>query len=179
MALPPLDPANTARWRLKYSVGGHEHTMLMRVDATNPSQTTVESGFSQLLGDLSPLLFTVTFVALEFAAVGSSIFNPVTTTLTGTLAGTGAPGEEQSVRQMSFVGRAITGRKNRVFLYGYKNDILDNMRITPAETTEVGTAINRINGYLHLFVAIDGVKPTYKQYININYNKHWTRVVRQ
>lgn len=178
MAVLPLDPANTARWRLRYSVGGHEHTMLMRVDATNPSQSTVEQGFTLLLGDLTLQLWTITFVRLEFASVGSSIFNPVTTTLTGTLAGSGAPGQEQSIRQISFVGRTITGRKNRVFLYGYKDDLTDNMRITPAETAEVGTAINRINGFLHLFVGIDSVKPTYSAYVNVNVNKYWTKQIR-
>lgn len=178
MPLTPLAPENTERWRLVYSVGGHEHNMLMRVDTTSPSQSTVEAGFTQLLTDLSSDMWTVTFVRLEHAAIGSTIFNPVSTSLTGTLTGAGSPGEEQAVRQISFTGRNVNGRKARVFLYGYKEDISDNMRITPAETAEVGTAINRINGYLHLFVAIDNVKPTYNQYVNVNYNKHWTKVVR-
>jgi hypothetical protein len=179
MAIPALDPANTARWRLVYTCGGFQHAWGMRVDATNPSQSTVEQGYTLLLQDLSTLLFTITFVRLEFAAVGSSIFNPVTTTLTGTLAGTGAPGLEQATRQISWTGRGITGRKTRVFLWGYKDDLLDNMRITPAETAEVGTAINRINGYLHLFVGIDSIKPVYNQYVNVNYNKHWTKQARK
>lgn len=179
MAVLPLDPANTARWRLIYSVGGHQHAMQMRVDATNPSQSTVEQGYQLLLTDLSITLWAVTFVRLEFAAVGSNIFNPVTSTLTGTIAGSGAPGQEQSIRQISFVGRSITGRKNRVFVYGYKDDLTDNMRITPAETAEVAAAINRINGFLHLFVGIDSVKPTYNQYVNVNVNKYWTKQIRQ
>lgn len=178
MPLTPLAPENTERWRLVYSVGGHDHNLVMRVDNTGVSQTTVEAGYSQLLGDLSPLLYLLTFVRLEHAAVGSTIFNPVTTTLTGTLAGTGTPSQEQSTRQISFVGRAVTGRKARAFVYGYKVDTDENMRVTPAETAEIGTAINRINGYLHLFVAIDGIKPTFSQYVNVNYNKHWTKEVR-
>lgn len=179
MAILPLDPTNTARWRLVYSVGGLQHAWGMRVDATNPSQSTVEAGYTQMLGDLSAVLWTITFVRLEFAAVGSTIFNPVTTTLTGTLAGVGAPGLEQATRQISWTGRGITGRKSRVFLWGFKDDTLDNMRITPAETAEIGASISRINGYLHLFVGIDSIKPVYNQYVNVNYNKHWTKEVRK
>jgi len=179
MPIIALDPANTERWRLVYSVGSLTHNWVMRVDATGVAQTTVEAGFQQILTDLTTKLYTLSFVRLEHAAVGSSIFNPVTSSLSGILAGSGSPGKEQAVRTLSFVGRNVAGRKTRSFLYGYLDDLNDNMRITPAETTEVGTAINRINGYLHLFVCIDGIKPTYSQYVNINYNKHWTKEIRK
>lgn len=179
MPLPPLSTANTERWKLFYLVGGKQHSLQMRVDATGVSQTTAEAGFSQLLTDISADLWTVTFVRLEHAPVGSTIFNPVTSALTGTLAGAGAPSAQESVRQLSFVGRATTGRKSRVFIYGFKSNNNDNMRITPAENANVGTAINRINGYLHLFVGIDGIKPVYSQYVNVNFNQHWTKAIRK
>lgn len=179
MPLAALPANNTERWKLIYSVGGLQHSMQMRTDTTVPTQSTVEGGFTQLLGDLTAQLYTVTFVRLERAPVGSDIFNPVSTTLTGTLAGSGAPSKEASVRCLSFVGRSTGGRKNRVYIYGYNANLSDNMRITPAEQAAVGTAINRINGYLHLFVSIDGIKPVYAQYINIGYNDHWTKLVRK
>jgi len=94
-------------------------------------------------------------------------------------AGAGAGGPEQNVRSISFVGRTGGGHKARVFLYGYGAATADNMRVTTVERAEVAAAIARINGYLHLFVAIDAIKPTYNGYVNINYNKHWTKVIRQ
>jgi len=179
MPVTALAPENTARWRLVYQVGGIEHGVVMRVDATNPTQTTVEAGFSQLLSDLSAQMWEITFVRLEYAAAGSTIFNPQTSALSGVLAGAGAGGPEQNVRSISFVGRTGGGHKARVFLYGYGAATADNMRVTTVERAEVAAAIARINGYLHLFVAIDAIKPTYNGYVNINYNKHWTKVIRQ
>lgn len=176
MALPPLPAFNTNRYKLQYTIGGLNHEVQNRVGPAVDS-AGASAAFNQLLTRLSSGLWEITVTGMTFAAAGSDIFNPSTYT-GGTVFGSGAPEPEGAIRTIGFVGRTSGGRKARHFVYGWKLNFNDNMRITRAESAIVANWLDDLATYAAQWLAIDGLKPVYRQYANIDYNDHWQQVIR-
>lgn len=176
MPLPPLPPNNTSRYKLQYVTGNIAHELQNRT-AVGITAAAASSLFVSVLTAISADLWSLTVTGMTFAPAGSDIFNPVT--FTGTTAfGLGSPSLEESIRSLSVVGRTTGGRKVKFLLFGFKGNKTDNMRITPAENANVGNMLGQIAAASSQFFAIDGLKPIYASYVNVDYNDHWQRFIR-
>jgi hypothetical protein len=176
MPIVALPPSNTARYKLQYTVGGLQHEVQNLVGPA-VDNNSASLAFVQLFTRLNADLYLVSIQGMTFAPAGSDIFNPVA--YSGALSfGAGAPAPEQAIRSISFVGRTPTGRKARHFVYGFKANLTDNMRITIAENANVAAWITDLATYAAQWLAIDGVKPVYAGYGNLDYNDHWQKEIR-
>jgi hypothetical protein len=177
MPLTPLPPSNTTRWRLHYSCGGLNHFWVIRTTAA-VTNASVSTAFDDLLTALTTELYAITILGLDFAVSGSNIFNAATWTGAASY-GSGVPSLEQATRNISFIGRTTNGRKARMFLYGFKQNFNNNMRVDTTENAALATCLAHLATYNLYFLGIDGLKPVYKNYVNVGYNDHWTKQVRK
>lgn len=170
MALSPLPPSNTVRYKLRYSAGGIEHGLISRFDEVN--DTIANSELQTFLSLAEPLLATISIVGLEWAPVGSDIFNPTPWTGNATY-GAGALPDINKPWTLSFVGRSRTARKSRVFLYGIKTLNDASYRIHASENEDVAAVTGFLQTAAHGFRTIDGTQAVWAAYANLGANDHW------
>jgi len=176
MPLTALPASNTERYWLQYDMDGNLHKMQQRVPNNHPVASVV-SAFDQFLSALVNDFWQIDIIGLERAVQGSDIRNPVTWT-GATSYGLGAPSDISQAATLSFVGRSNGGHKNRVFMFGAKSIAFDDYRIGSGENTSVLNALTVLNGLPNGFLSIDGLKPVYKAYANLNVNQHWVKKLR-
>ena len=176
MPLPHLDPDNTARYKVFYTVSAYQHTSEVRVGIVSPS--AFGTAFGTFLGDLAPNLYATTIDSVEYAGAGTTVFFPVTTGIEGITYGSGSavvPGENAYF--YDFSGRTSGGRRMRAFQYGAKT-LGGDYRFAAGEDTDLDAALAVIVGEASMWLGIDGVKPVMKSYINAGVNSYWQRKVR-
>lgn len=175
MALPPLAPSNTARFRVNYTVGGEQHDFQVRSAPVSPSALGVQ--VDTILSALAAVLNQVTIDSIEFAASGSNVFNIVTTGIEGNTYGSGAGGGSARANYIDFIGRSSGGRRVRLAVFGLKVDATD-YRFVSGENTAVDNTITSLNAAVGSFLAIDGISPQWYSYANAGVNAHWQKAVR-
>lgn len=175
MPLPVLLPDNTARFKVFYTVDGHQHTQEVRTTPVSPSDfdSELESYYTALAHTIN----TTVIDDVQFAPSGSNIFNSVTMSMIGTTwgAGTGSVGE--TPYNFDFVGRTTGGRRMRFFQYG-ANILGGNYRFTAGENANLDAARAVLVAATGLWLGIDGLKPVFKSYINAGVNAYWQKAVR-
>jgi len=116
----------------------------------------------------------VTWVDLQVADNGSNVFNS-----TGTwtpVTGSGGPVEEvDQPRAMCFPGRANSGRKTKVFVYGLDSDFPtpDSYAENPLVTATFQGFQGLLNSQSDFWLAIDGVKPVWYFRLTMKANDRW------
>ena len=173
-----LPPESTRRWWAVYTVNGATHRMLMRTVDTQEA-VNANVAFDTIFTQLSTQLNTVQVQNLEMAVKGSNVRN--TFAWTGPIsygAGTQS-GTDVRARSWSFVGRSTLGHKSRFTIFGPKDIGEGDYRVDVSESAVVQTIVNTLNGAVGVFIAVDGSKPVWKGYANIDYNDHWIKVFRK
>lgn len=176
--MAPLPPSNSERWWLVYQVNGDTHRLMMRT-ATGATAANVSLTLHGLINRMAPDLNLLTPLNLEYAFINSNVRN---TALWSQAASYGAGDESTNdgrARSASFVGRAISGRRARLFLYGFKRNASGDYRTNIEENAQVLAAVAYLNGANGAFLAVDRSQPTYKGYVNVGYNDHWVKVARR
>lgn len=181
-------PNFTARYRLRYSVLGHQHTQQWRI-ARSAGVTGLNNMVLKVAAfwnALMPVAFASwTELSATYAAEDSDIFLPaaVPTISTGSVAETGNLVSE-SIFSTGFVGRSALGQKARVFCYGVNltpesaATTGDNFRVTSGESTAVSNAIVVLNNGSPNVVGSDNAVVSWYSYANGKYNDYWLRQVR-
>lgn len=175
MPLPVLPADNTARYKVFYTVGGRQHTQEVRVGAVSPA--VFGPAMEAYYEDLDNAINDTVIDDVQFAGSGSSIFNSVATSLTGNHYGAGAGSIGEIPYFYSFVGRTSGARRMRFYQFG-ANVLGGNYRFTAGEDARLDAALADIVGFASAFLAIDGLKPVMKSYINAGANAYWQRAVR-
>lgn len=175
--MAPLNPNNTGRYFVDYTVGIHEHTAMVRANAAL-SPASFGTQINNLLTALTPVLFALTIVRIRWAASGSNVSNPVASGIEGSVYGGSAPANNDYPKFLDFVGRSTGGRRVRNTWFGYKGG-LDDFRVTTAESTAIAAALPNITGGANSWLSIDGLKPVWYNYVDVGYNAYWQRAVRQ
>lgn len=173
--MAPLSPDNTARYKVFYVTNATQHTQEVRTNVVSPSAMgTLLDAYYTALGSK---IYGTTIQEVQFAGTGSNIFNPVTTGIEGNVysSGTGIPGE--TPYYFDFIGRSSGGRRMRFAQFGAKA-LGSDYRYIAGEDANLDAALAVIAGAASAWVAIDGIKPTMKSYINAGVNSYWQRKVR-
>jgi hypothetical protein len=172
----PSSPSDTERWYLKYTVGGKQHTAIMRT-LSGSSHTTVSNGFDLILGALTADLYAITIDSLEVSLLGSNVRNPATY---GAGSSYGAGGEPATgiPKFISFVGRDSLGHKNRISFYGWKGLQPDDFRINAGEAATIDDAIANLNLSPTIWITIGGGTTLWHSYANFGLSAYWQRRLR-
>lgn len=174
--MAPLPPESTARYFVDYIQGTVEHTLMVRV-GPSVALSEFDPVMMNVFSTLAPLVVTTLISGVRYAAIGQPFSNPVPSELAGDYFGTGAPTPEQMASYIDFVGRSPTGRRARLTFFGVDAG-LSGFRYTPQEHAAIGTLVNTFNDALNIFLAIDGSKPTFKNYGNTGIHAYWTKELR-
>lgn len=175
--MAPLTPNVTQRYWLDYTTGITEHSAMIRIGEGGGDAQAL-SFFSQFLAALQPVLsdeFAV--LGVRRAALGSNVSFPVAigalSTFTGT--DTDSPLPVDAPKEFVWVGRGIvTGRRWKLSMYGIQLPFPPDYRYSgPIFPTGLGDAIDVLQEFDGIIVAIDGGPITVYEYVNVNNNSYW------
>lgn len=176
MPLPVLPANNTARYKIFYTVGGHQHVQEVRVGVVSPSAlgTALDAYYTAI----NDQLYTVTIDEVQYAGSGSDIFFAVSSGIEGNNYGGGTPAVAgENAYFLNFSGRTSGGRRMRFYQYGPKG-LGGDYRFVAGENADLDAGVAAIVGTPNMWLGIDGVKPAMKSYINAGVNAYWQRNLR-
>lgn len=175
--MAPLDPSNTPRYFLDYTVAGEQHTMLIRTTEAAELPDVVET-VDTFLTALGNSIFTLTVNGMRYAAPGSNVTNPVPWSGASSY-GSGTGIAADTANYYDFIGRSPTGRRVRVTVFGAAIS-----RIGTDYRAEAGASVNldlaraNLDDDPNVWVAIDGTVPVWKAYVNLGINAYWRNEIR-
>lgn len=174
MPLPPLNPNNTARYRVNYDINGNGHSFQIR---SLSSPAAIGAHINSYFTALNPLLYALTVTTVEFAAAGSDVYNLVVTGAEGSAFGATVQPVNVIPLAINFIGRTPGGRRVRRATFGVNSNGL-NFRFAPGESIAVDAAISQLAAAGSLILGIDGQTPVWKTYANTKYFDHWVKEIR-
>lgn len=177
MPITPAPPDATARLLLRYTSGGHDHTVLVRYLSASLAAAAADVWHSMLTAQSDHFDVSTTFTGADVIDVGSNVANPlpwdgitcVGTALTGFL----------GVRYLSISGRGFDGRKVRYTWFGF---VL--VGTTPSDYRESVEEDVNVSSFRSDFddvlvetsaVTVGGVAPVLKSYTNVGMSGYWQR----
>jgi hypothetical protein len=178
MALPPLPESNTKRYWMVYQVKGVEHQCQIRV-ADDFSDADALDQVQALAVACAPLWPSdCSANGILVAEKGSDVRNPVAgfTPVVGEHSGSTA--DINIPFETTFTGRARSGRRWTIGIFGLVYSLTQTWRIQPLTSTGLDTIRAVFVDGEGAFLAIDGSKPVYNQWANFGYNDHWVGVER-
>lgn len=178
-------PNFTARYRIRYSQGGKNHSMTWRVASSVTDPTGIASKVGLFLADIEGMLFSDwTLIAAEFALADSDVFLPAVMPDAPTPAATGGVASDVAC-YIGYVGRSTLGGKARMFLYGTNiasfvraSQGLD-FKVLSGESSVIADTIVRLNETSPAIVANDDRPAVWYEYVNVKYNDRWVRRLRR
>lgn len=174
------DPKGMVRVRVHYALAWTNHVTNIHL-APNTDAATALTAVNNVLGQMKQLLCTdESFYGADLIAAGSNIGNP----LAGfnAIAGVGnAANRPQNAAAgvCTFVGRTVAGTKARFFMFSDELNLDRNYRIEASEWAPLAAIIAWMNSTACPLVALDGLAPVWKNYVNFAPHKHWVRKLRQ
>jgi len=187
--VPDFAPNFTARYVVRYSVLGIEHTMQFRIgrSAGLTGLVGMTGKVTQFLEDLQSLMFDDwALLDAKYSAEDSNFFVPVAApgAPIPTVAAPAQP-QSQSILSTSFVGLSSQGQKARLFVYGLsigpENTAFtssDDFRILASDTSVIADAIATLQTGSPTIKASDDNDVTWYAYVNTKYNDFHLRNVR-
>jgi hypothetical protein len=174
--MAPLPANNTERFKVFYTAGGHQHTQEIRTDGISPAAlgTSLDAYYTAL----GTIIYTTTIDQVQYASSGSNIFNAVTTGIEGNTYGSGTPAVAgENAYYYDFVGRSSGGRRVRFGQFGAKG-LGGDYRFVAGESAELDAALVYLDATPNTWLAIDGIPPVWKTYVNAGANAYWQRALR-
>jgi len=187
--VPDFAPNFTARYVVRYSVLGIEHTMQFRIgrSAGLTGLVGMTGKVTQFLEDLQSLMFDDwALLDAKYSAEDTNFFVPVAApgAPIPTVAAPAQP-QSQSILSTSFVGLSSQGQKARLFVYGLsigpENTAFtssDDFRILASDTSVIADAIATLQTGSPTIKASDDNDVTWYAYVNTKYNDFHLRNVR-
>jgi hypothetical protein len=172
--MAPISPDNTARFRFHYTTCLRSHTFQIRSSASPAALGVLVNNW---LDALDPVCFAGIIDSVDHAVSGSNVFNPITTGSESHTWGTGAGTLISAPGYYNFIGRTAGGKRVRLAMFGSTANSVD-YRFAPGENADLDAAVNVLQGAGSNIIGIDGLVPTWKEYINAGFNAYWQREVR-
>jgi len=175
--MAPLPVDSTGRYKVFYTNTGHQHTQQWRHSGA-PNHTAFETFLTGIWTAMTGQLFPTTIDDVQYAAVGSNIFNSIVMSgFVGSSYGSGTPDNIASTQFVDFVGRSTDGRRVRVQFFG--NDTNDeSFRFNAGENGNIDATIAALQGNTVSLATIGGLAPVWKGYADVGFNAYWQRNAR-
>jgi hypothetical protein len=178
MSLPPLPETNTKRYWLSYHVKSSVHHCQMRV-SDDFTDTDAIDALTALAVAIQPLWHSDAGAdGVLVADNGSNVRNPVSgfTPVVGTLGGTTS--DINIPFETTWSGRARSGRKWDLGIFGLNYTLTTSWRITALSGTGLDTIRAIFVDTANAFLTIAGDKPIFNNWANFSYNDHWVKAER-
>jgi len=172
--MAPLPPQSTARFWVDYNDGENDHSLMVRFDEGDLTTGEVSDYVASFLESIEDFLYEITISGARYAAINSVVSIPVLWTGLSTYGVDPMP-TLLAPREIRWEGRDQNGRRVNFSVYGGKFTSPDTYRIVSdgANLPNVGViAINDASS-VGAFLTISGLRPTMKNYVNINFNSYW------
>lgn len=184
--MPDYAPNYTARYRMRYSVGGANHTSTIRPAGSSDDPAAIAGAgaaiFTDVLTALAPMLsddFTV--LGADVAVANSDIFLPAATVPVGT----GSLGTTLDAgwvpMNLSFVGRTTAGGRGLFRIFGpsvnpMASEVTQNdWRLTAAEDARVSDVVNILMLDGARLKGNDGAALIIYPYANVSAHAYWQK----
>lgn len=187
--MPDFAPNFTPRYRVTYRVHSRTHRMIWRAptDRTIADVGDYSSKWTLWQSIVAPAIYEdFETLSADWAEVDSDIFLPVgTPSFTTGGASTTGRSRQQSSLAISFPGRTTAGLRAIFFLYGtaveslIEGDTSDDFKITATESSEISDAVDQLNDPDIQLVGNDGNLVVWYPYVNIKFNDHFVKKLRQ
>jgi len=172
--MAPLSPDNTPRFRCHYTILSHQHTLQVRSHASPAFVGTFLDNYFTAFG---VTIGNMTLDFVDWAPVGSDIFNPVTTGQEGNTYVGGTSSPEMAAWAYTFLGRTSGGRRVRFTQFGALFLGVD-YRIVAGESSPIDAVVAVLQAASGLIVGIDDLTPVWKTYADCGVNDHWIKNLR-
>jgi hypothetical protein len=172
--MAPLPQNNTARLWVDYNDGENDHSLQVRFLAPDTTLAIAMTYAGEFFEAIEDFLYEITINGARFAAAGSDISLPATWSGASTY-GTDPMPTLLAPRETRWVGRTQNGRRVSFSVYGCKYTSPDTFRIVSdgANLPNLGVVLINDASDDGAFVAIDGFRPTMKNYVDVNFNSYW------
>jgi hypothetical protein len=172
----PLNPNSTKRYFYEYQNSQNKHVLMVRA-SEGATDADVDGDLALLMGDIGGNFVASVFTGATKADAGSDIALPFSSGAVGDSFGTGTAIKQYDATALTFVGRTPGGRRTKVSIFGFKND-LSEFRMTSAESSDVANAVGHLNSFGFSFIAIDSLTAVWNGYADIKANDHWVKKAR-
>lgn len=169
--MAPLSPDNTQRWYYTYQQGEVSHELVLRGNSAG-TLIAADAVVAGILTGVGAHFIASTITGVEHSAAGSNLRFPVDSDRVGDVFGSGTPTAYHKATYMGWVGRSEGGRRARLFLFGYKDALL-NYRILASADSGVDDSIGVLNTADTVGVGIDAQNVIWHNYVNLGVNDHW------
>jgi hypothetical protein len=175
--MAPINPNNTQRFYVDYTVAGYQHTLQMRAGSTVEA-SDASATLAALFAAFDSAIYVATIDGFRSAAPGTNITVPEVW-LGDAAYGVGAGVPANSAQYYDMVGRGATGHRVRVAIFGA---ILvtdgGDYRMSSSEDALVANALAVLTSDGDMFLDVDYEVPTWKPYINLGVNAYWRNKIR-
>lgn len=176
--MAPLPDTGTARVFIDYSGITGQHTLKFRVGGT-PTPELCFTRAQGLCGVLAGLWTDEVSVDLvRLAPVGSTVTFPIGVPSISPNGGANAE-DSQDSKYLTFLGRTITGRRGRFFVYNTAPAVPSDYRYEAGETNAAMLGVLSFLNATSDIVAIDGAQPAWVSYVNSGYSAYWQKAYRR
>jgi hypothetical protein len=157
-----------------YNDGENDHSLQVRFLAPDTTLAIAMTYAGEFFEAIEDFLYEITINGARFAAAGSDISLPATWSGASTY-GTDPMPTLLAPRETRWVGRTQNGRRVSFSVYGCKYTSPDTFRIVSdgANLPNLGVVLINDASDDGAFVAIDGFRPTMKNYVDVNFNSYW------
>jgi hypothetical protein len=185
--MPDFAPNFTPRYRVRYSSQGKSHRMQFRVARGVTDPTGIATKVGAFLAALEDGLYADwTVLGADFALTDSDIFLPVDppTSPSGGVSLSGIT-VAAAAGSISFPGRSANGLRAVIYVYGSGFNVNvgratdADFRMLATESSIISDAIAALNELSPAVVGNDGATATFYPYVNMKFNDHWVRKLRQ
>lgn len=180
-------PNYTARFRIKYSTQGRNHSLTWRIASGSAGPADVTAKMGDFLAAIEGFLYTDwTIISADYAPANSDIFLPTALPANPTGASNVAIEPQSSdAMAVSWVGRTTLGGRARFFIYGMDTAGLlatatgDDWRVTAVESPDIAAGVTVLDNESPSLVGNDDAAVNWYPYVNLKYNDRWVRKMRQ
>lgn len=178
MPLAPLPASNTKRYFIGLvDANGQHHIQVRCAPTVSDAAALTDLGFT--VDQLLPVTYAdYTFNELLVAEIGSDVRNPVAgwTPKVGT--NTFSQADREFPLAITARGRASSGRKVKLSLWGQFFTVPTNWLYVPPALGAHAAFMQIVITSPSYFLSIDGAKPIWREDFTVDYNDHWVQVAR-
>lgn len=175
--MAPLPHNSTDIMYIDYTVCTYQHTAEIRMDLVADVPQAQEL-FAAILDAVDAQLYALTIDGARFQEEDTNVSYPIAWT-EATSFGSDAGDPSKTAQYMSWVGRDLGGRRNRLMVFGCKSLVAgNNYRASAGEVAAFDAAVALLEAAEGVAITIGGGATHWKTYTNLGLSAYWRNKIR-